>query len=464
MEFSKLTRKHGVRIAPAFVCSVEDCSLSVGKVVGYSSIKSAARMNNAVVIFVDTIEKANTLVEKGITINDAFVSVLPLATPAKKVTLANVPPFISDEVLARELSRYGKIVSQIRKIPSGCKSPELKHVVSHRRYVFMILNKRDEDLSLALKLRVDDFDYIIFATSASMKCYRCGKEGHLIRACPEKEVPSEQNVPDKTADETNQKETETVRQDIQDNVVRQDETGEMQQGSQVKEGGQEKTGEVQKDSEVSEGGLKKTDKVQKNSKVGEGGQENITKGQEASPKMMFGPKSMVTAKQNEKTVNETAVDDIVSGEGEINMKDDEGVLKVSHMKRKIQSNSESSRAKRSVEKNKSSVKVVEQKDTESDSSMEEDCDADSVFSDSKMTASQRKEEYSIGKIKLFLQKTKNMKGVKVEDFFSDRDSFSYSVRQNMGKKGKGVFTKQEEYRLKKIVQKIRPETNSDDDD
>ena len=74
-------------------------------------------------------------------------------------------------MLTRELSRHGKIASQISKVPSGCKSPELKHVVSRRRHLFMILNNRDEDLSLALRLRVDDFDYMVFATSASMKCF-----------------------------------------------------------------------------------------------------------------------------------------------------------------------------------------------------------------------------------------------------------------------------------------------------
>ena len=84
MEFSKLTRKHAIRIASSFACSVEECALAVGKVVGYSSIKSAARMNNAVLIFVDSVEMVNTLVEKGISVNDTFVVVLPLAYTSGK--------------------------------------------------------------------------------------------------------------------------------------------------------------------------------------------------------------------------------------------------------------------------------------------------------------------------------------------------------------------------------------------
>ena len=103
--------------------------MAVGELIGHSSIKSAARMNGAVVIFVDSVAKANKVVETGIVVNDSFVSVSPLTTPAAKVTISNIPPFIGDELLIRELSRHGKVVSAIRKLPSGFKSPLMRHVV-----------------------------------------------------------------------------------------------------------------------------------------------------------------------------------------------------------------------------------------------------------------------------------------------------------------------------------------------
>lgn len=109
-DFTQLTGKHGIKVAAGFTCSVEEIGLVVGEVVEHSSIKSAARMNSAVVIFVDQVEKANSVIEKGIILNGVFVPVLPLATPAKRITLANVSPFISDDFLKRELSRHGKVV------------------------------------------------------------------------------------------------------------------------------------------------------------------------------------------------------------------------------------------------------------------------------------------------------------------------------------------------------------------
>uniref|UniRef100_G3Q8R6 CCHC-type domain-containing protein n=1 Tax=Gasterosteus aculeatus TaxID=69293 RepID=G3Q8R6_GASAC len=146
-------------------------------------------MNGAVVIFLDQVEKVNRVVEAGLTVKELFVQVLPLTQPATKIVLSNVPPFITDEFLSRELSRHGKVVSPIKKTLSGCKSQLLKHVVSHRRHLYMILNNRNVELNLRFHIKVDDYEYVIFATSSSMKCFSCGEEGHSVRACPGRGVP-----------------------------------------------------------------------------------------------------------------------------------------------------------------------------------------------------------------------------------------------------------------------------------
>jgi len=110
--------------------------------------------------------------------------VLPLSTPSKKVTLSNVPPFIPNEVLIGLLARYGKTVSPIKMIPIGTKSPLLKHVVSFRRYVYMILQDNIEELDLSFYFHHKDFYYVFFATTNIMKCFNCGEMGHMICACP----------------------------------------------------------------------------------------------------------------------------------------------------------------------------------------------------------------------------------------------------------------------------------------
>lgn len=183
----KLTRRHGVRLCPAVNCSVESCSLAVGEMVGYDSVKSASKMNNGVVLFLDSLDKVHMVVEQGVVIQGTLVPVMPLSSPTKKIILSKVAPFISNEMLQKELMRHGQLMSPIKMLPLGCKSPLLKHVVSFRRQVFMILKNNTEELNLLLKFRVDNSDYTVHVSSDTMKCFGCGKEGHLIKTCPLKD-------------------------------------------------------------------------------------------------------------------------------------------------------------------------------------------------------------------------------------------------------------------------------------
>ncbi|TWW61078.1 Transposon TX1 uncharacterized 149 kDa protein ORF 2 [Takifugu flavidus] len=145
-------------------------------------------MNRAVVLFLEKVEQVNKLVETGITVGRQFVQVTPVTQPVVRITLSNVPPVISDEFLVRELSRHGKVVFPIRKMLLGCKSPLLRHVVSNRRQVHMILNNRAEEFNYRFIVQVDDFDSTLFATSSALKCFNCGEEGHLARVCQSRVV------------------------------------------------------------------------------------------------------------------------------------------------------------------------------------------------------------------------------------------------------------------------------------
>jgi len=187
-----LTRRHAVKLS--LNASVEECSLAIGEVVGCENVLSASRMNNAIVVFLKTVELANLLVESGVVIDNVFVPVLPLSTPSKKVTLSNVPPFIKNEVLVKLLERHGRLVSPIKMIQIGCKSTLLKHVVSFRRFVYMVLKDNKEELDLTFNFNHDDFNYVVYATTNSMKCLSCGEIGHLVRVCPKKDEKSRKKV------------------------------------------------------------------------------------------------------------------------------------------------------------------------------------------------------------------------------------------------------------------------------
>ncbi|KAL7856500.1 hypothetical protein SRHO_G00153990 [Serrasalmus rhombeus] len=77
VSFEKLSRCHGIKIAPEVNCSVEDCSLAVGEIVGYNSVVSACRMSGAVVVFLDEVEKVNMMVQNGVVVQGTFMPLRP---------------------------------------------------------------------------------------------------------------------------------------------------------------------------------------------------------------------------------------------------------------------------------------------------------------------------------------------------------------------------------------------------
>lgn len=56
----------------------------------------------------------------------------------------------------------------------GGKSPKLKHVVCHGRYVYMLLKDANSHLNLTLTFNVEGFNYVVFVSSETMKCFWCG--------------------------------------------------------------------------------------------------------------------------------------------------------------------------------------------------------------------------------------------------------------------------------------------------
>lgn len=399
--FNSLTRRHGVKVdSPA---SVEDCSLAVGEEIGHENILSASRMNSAVVVFAKTVDLANQLVQNGIVIKGIFTPVLPLSTPSKKVTLSNVPPFIPNEVLTKLLARYGKVVSPIKMIPIGTKSPLLKHVVSFRRYVYMILQEHLDELDLSLNFRHEDFNYVIFATTNNMKCFSCGEMGHLIRACPNRvDKPNEVSP---VVSDVNNANTE----DNQNAVV------------------------------------------------------PITDGEVPGPSSALVEKAVAVEPVDRSVDNEDMIVTVAEVESKLDNADAVGERFVHResvtlselddctfktpQKRRLEQRPSDEQAKRGFSCDMS------QTDTESESDFSE-CSITCSLPQSGFSS----RSYSADDIKSFLKETKNSRKVRVEQFFPDVIQFIDKVKIY---RTEGCFSNQEVYRLKKILAKLnaQPESN-----
>ncbi|KAI4885436.1 hypothetical protein NFI96_003951 [Prochilodus magdalenae] len=110
--------------------------------------------------------------------------VSPLLTPATRVTISNVPPFIPDELFTKELGWFGRLAGEVRPIPLGCKNDALKHILSFRRQVLMFLNSANKTLEASFRVSYGNSSYMLYASTDSLRCFRCGSVRHKRFECP----------------------------------------------------------------------------------------------------------------------------------------------------------------------------------------------------------------------------------------------------------------------------------------
>ena len=73
----------------------------------------------------------------------------PWSVPSTRITVSGVPPFPPNIPVENELRRFGKPASGLRAVSLGCKDPNLKHVRSLRRQVFMLLDSPTQTLEVS---------------------------------------------------------------------------------------------------------------------------------------------------------------------------------------------------------------------------------------------------------------------------------------------------------------------------
>ncbi|CAM4550976.1 unnamed protein product, partial [Lepidochelys olivacea] len=183
-----LTRKHGVRclLVPASP-HVEAYVQALAKVVGPMAIVAASKMYGKVVLFLASETAAQEAVEKGLVVGGVFLPLEPLEDLGVRFVLTSVPPFLPNVALLPALSALGKLVSVISPLPLGCKDPALRHVLSFRRQVQILLpaGVRDgEALEGSFLVPYQGARYRVFYSTGEARCYLCRSAGHVRRDCP----------------------------------------------------------------------------------------------------------------------------------------------------------------------------------------------------------------------------------------------------------------------------------------
>jgi hypothetical protein len=97
------------------------------------------------------------------------VPILNLSTPLTRVVVENVPPFIMDDQIRKELSHFCKFASGFRVLSAGFQTDTVKHVVSCWRQVFMFLNSNEQQLNVHFKVRHGEALYAGFTSTDSLR-------------------------------------------------------------------------------------------------------------------------------------------------------------------------------------------------------------------------------------------------------------------------------------------------------
>lgn len=82
----------------------------------------------------------------------------------------------------------------------------------------MVLKDNREELDLSFNFSHDDFNYVVYATTNSMKCLSCGEVGHLVRFCPKKDAKSNSEIPSVLVEKVGEVEGVLVAQNVSSEV------------------------------------------------------------------------------------------------------------------------------------------------------------------------------------------------------------------------------------------------------
>lgn len=138
-----------------------------------------------IIVYFQTKEQSIEFVKKHptITIRNLIIPVRCLITPAKRLIISGVHPFIQNNTIAEKLKSYNiKLMSEVTSIKVNLPVSNLRHILTARRQVFF-----DPECSHlipdTLDLIADGEQYILYLFVDDNKCKTCNSNTHSTQRC-----------------------------------------------------------------------------------------------------------------------------------------------------------------------------------------------------------------------------------------------------------------------------------------
>ncbi|UYV78963.1 hypothetical protein LAZ67_17000507 [Cordylochernes scorpioides] len=171
-------------------CYVEWCAdfhpvhymKALEELLGKESVYQLMKMSGHVMVGLASIEKAERLVENGLTINNTFLRAFPYRRKAEKIILGNLPIAVREEDIIEALRPYCRVVSLAYEVVS-CNGYTW---TTGNREDFVLLNEGCKLHQLPAKLVIiskgeSTHAYITYG----VRCSRCHRQGHRRATCPQ---------------------------------------------------------------------------------------------------------------------------------------------------------------------------------------------------------------------------------------------------------------------------------------
>jgi hypothetical protein len=177
-------KKYGVILEAIGGLTIEQYLRAIADNIGGINIKYASRLGGGrICVYLATEQHVQEICASGgITINNTYIQCRPYIMAAKRVVLSNVLPDIPNATLLPLLNTFGKPTSPISNLPIATTHPDLKHIKSFRRLVYMVIPSMDK-IPPTLNLEHEEAHYTIYVTCDDVTCTKCHKPGHSAQNC-----------------------------------------------------------------------------------------------------------------------------------------------------------------------------------------------------------------------------------------------------------------------------------------
>jgi len=161
--------------------------IAISKLTLPKNIKFVSRISNSrFCIFFNDKNTVDFLIDNhpSIKLNDhTIIKIRRLINPSKRIIISNVSPAIPNDSILLHLKDHNiQIVSPITHVNAGFNIPELAHILSFRRQVY--INPDDfQKLPNSVLIIHENTPHRIFFSDDTLSCYLCKLKGHTSKQC-----------------------------------------------------------------------------------------------------------------------------------------------------------------------------------------------------------------------------------------------------------------------------------------